>query len=143
MLRAKKGKGQAVIMATIRNAGEFFWCTHCARTKPIEPFGTGYARGPSDEKICYQCCADIDRARMVREGKADLYLREEGAGRYTVANWPGTLSFVVTRLRRGKHNSAGVVIHAYFKGPDAHEWQARVVGRNTQVAKCKRLKGRV
>ena len=133
---------------------ETFTCSRCNASKPVQPSGgTGYAVSSEGAKVCYACCADVDRAAMIETGRATLYLTPEnrptptGAARYLnargdVRNWPGTLRFPFSGLTVGAHNFAGRVYNAYFTGPDGATWVARQYGDNTSIAHCRRLKSR-
>lgn len=58
----------------------------CVKSEPIETHpdapalkpGESYERSPA---ICYQCCADDERARMIETGRAMLYLTQ-GKGKW-------------------------------------------------------------
>lgn len=133
---------------------ETFTCSRCNEAKPVNASGgTGYAVNSEGGKVCYSCCADIDRARMLETGRATLYLSPEnrptptGVARYLnargdVRNWPGTLRFPFSGLRVARHNIAGRVYTAYFTGPDGATWSARNYGEHSDIAHCRRLKSR-
>lgn len=142
---------------------ELFTCSVCGESKPVNHSGgTGYGEREG-RKVCYACCADLDRADMVANGKATLYLSCEpaskafdngrpftpatigkGHGRAAhgkVTNWPGTLEFsAVTRY--SPHNIARWRYDVWFTGPDGFEWHGVTYGDNTQLCHCKRTKRR-
>lgn len=126
-----------------------FRCSQCGETKPfpLQGGGTGYA---IDQRgfVCYACCGENDRRDMIASGKALLYLtREPIADRHypfadgKITNWPGTLA-MPCRVRRGHHNIARHRYDAWFKGPDGANWHGVQYGDNTQIIRCRRLKGR-
>jgi len=126
-----------------------FMCSRCHRAKPIKKeVGTGYATNTKGKLLCYACCADIDRAAMIAEGKATLYLTCEPAhfaklpsGRKsecTITNWPGTLTFP-GHSRYGRHNWAGVRYDVWFTGPNGEPWWGVTYGDRNQLCHCKRI----
>jgi hypothetical protein len=119
-------------------SAETFVCVDCHQTKPVEKgSGTGYAGRENGAKVCYACCALMDVEYMRKDGQITLYDNDT-----TVSNWPGTLSFNVTHRTKGRHNMAGTVHTLYFAGPDGAKWSGRRTGENTQIVRCRRLKGR-
>jgi hypothetical protein len=127
-------------------------CERCGATFPIPPAGggaSGYGYdATNDTFLCYACCADDDRAAMVRDGKLGLYLTHRISDKpdriveYTVTNWPGSLRFPVTyhRAWRGRGFGGGYPVElAHFTGPDGKTWSIRVAG-NSQCGTARRLK---
>lgn len=113
-----------------------FTCLDCYSEKPIlKDGGTGYALYYG-AKICYECCAIQDKKWMNTKGKIVLYYD----GR-KIFNWPGTLVFLATRYKEGKHNIASKRIDVWFKGPSNDLWHGVQYGNNTQLLHCKRVKG--
>ena len=96
---------------------------------------TGYGVTADGRKHCYQCCAETDRKAMNETGRATLYLTDKG-----VVNWPGSLSFSVTRRRKGQHNIARTREDVWFTGPDGAPWHGVQYGKNTQICHCRRIK---
>jgi len=121
-----------------------FYCSTCKRSFPIQPNGgTGYAVKRNGHKVCYACCAIRDSLEMCKSGhskRLPLYLSKDKEGRYTVSNWPGTLSFRVWCSKEGKHNIAGTRTDVWFAGPDGHEWHGVQYGEFTQIVHCRRTK---
>lgn len=121
-----------------------FNCVHCGAVKPVqESGGTGYACREDGSKICYECCAVLDKQTLILEGnsrKLPLYLSEDSEG-WKVSNWPGTLIFRLgKRVQRGKHNIAGSRIDVWFSGPDGKRWWGVQYGKWTQIIHCRRVK---
>lgn len=136
-----------------------FRCVRCGIAKPfpLGALGTGYGittehmveRGhvaKAGEMCCYECCGETDRADMIAEGKAVLYLTHDpirdrsypfADGKIT--NWPGTLS-IQCRVKRGYHNIARHRYDVWFVGPDDKQWHGVQFGDNTQIARCRRIK---
>ena len=88
--------------------------------------------------ICYNCCADLDKQEMIKSGnskKVELYLN---TNEKKVTNWPGTLSFNIRGLRKGKHNIARTRYDIWFNGPDNFIWHGVNYGEFTQIVHCKR-----
>lgn len=89
---------------------------------------------------------------MKEEGRITLYLtykfvdhehftyfsRELYDGKLT--NWPGTLCYKATSIRKGHHNIAGSRVDVWFVGPDKHVWHGAQYGDNTQLCHCRRTK---
>ena len=136
-------------------------CAHCGETfKPTTyPSGMGipgYGHVPSDpdpdlywslpegSKVCYACCAETDKARMDKDGKATLYL-SKAKETWEVTNWPGSLRFVpsVSLHKHGHYSPISGYMErrdAWFCGPSGHLWHGRSIGRWTEIIHCKRLK---
>ena len=125
-------------------------CGH--EPSPHESFTTGYGVTADGKKACYACCAESDKAAMIADGRACLYLvsRETapavgamGARReYYVTNWPGSLEFRVGGAVRHSRNGGGFGCQrtdAWFTGPDGKPWHAVNRGDN-QIARCRRVK---
>ncbi len=104
---------------------------------------TGTARLHDGREICWDCCADLDRAHMLQDGhskRLPLYLSKNDAGEWRVNNWPGSLSFFVFGQSKGYHNIARTRHDVWFVGPDAHVWHGVSFGEWTQIVHCKRTK---
>lgn len=130
-------------------------CVDCGAAFPTHPprytggAGYGTAREPGPEgpagDYCYPCAATRDRRYMAREGRVDLYLVMGAATRYTVQNWPGSLVIKPTDWREHPRGSGGFGgarrVDVWFCGPDGQRWHGINRG-DSQVVRCKRLKGR-
>jgi hypothetical protein len=108
-------------------------------------FTTGYGVDSGGRKWCYECCAKRDTARMMKTGRATLYLTREqkdesAAPVWSVTDWPGTLRFRAY-VKKGAHNIARWRYDAWFTGPDGKQWHSVTFGDNTQIAHARRLKG--
>lgn len=64
--------------------------------------GTGYGIDEQDKKICYACCADIDKEYLRKTGKLSGYFNGN-----EFLNWPGTFRVKVNYIRKSWHNMAG------------------------------------
>lgn len=97
-------------------AGGAFRCAMCDRVHPLPTSGVsvGYAEHDGD-KICYECCALIDRLDMAdvcaavdrggRPAPVCLYLTfPDATGKpMFIGNWPGSLKFWVRGRKRSWH----------------------------------------
>ena len=129
-----------------------FACDQCGETKshPDDSISTGYAKNDKGQKICFACCAGIDRQSMIDHGHSKhlpLYFTPAvSANGHTtpamVHNWPGTLSFRVRYTRKGKHNMAGTRLDVWFNGPDGFIWHGTQYGEWTDIIHSKRTKER-
>lgn len=123
-----------------------FLCTVCNVEKPANTDGitTGYGINRDGSKVCYECCAEIDKAEMVKHGTIVLYLTYDekmvqyGDGK--VSNWPASLEFKA-RVKKGKHNMAGNRYDVWFRDHTNRLWHGVQYGDNSQLCYCKRLKG--
>lgn len=100
--------------------------------------GTGYAESP-DGLVCWSCCGYQDRACLMGEDRAVLYL--EHKDRETVGivtNWPGTFS-VPCAVKTGRHNIAGRKYSVRFT-VGGRQWFGVCYGDNTQLLHCKAIK---
>jgi hypothetical protein len=126
-------------------ASKGFTCSVCAKEYPAPPADsctTGYGLDKHDNKVCYSCCANNDRAEMSATGKATLYLVGSNSTRGVVTNWPGSLRFSCS-IKRGRHNIARNRYDAWFAGPDGFVWHGVTIGDNTQLCHCKRTREKV
>jgi hypothetical protein len=123
-----------------------FHCDDCGQDKPRKrEGGTGYASTPDGRTVCYDCCAIRDKAEMIREGRATLYLSRAVAvqssptdrAAWVVTNWPGTLRFVPRNVRRFNHPFAREAWVGEFTGPDGKLWRFKNIG-DSQIAHCRR-----
>lgn len=101
---------------------------------------TGTAHMNDGNVICWDCAGMRDLGRMLLDGNSrslPLYLsRKDGV--WTVANWPGTLTFMPYAIRKGQHNIARVREDVWFNGPDGYVWHGVLYGEWTQIVHCKR-----
>jgi|ERR1700724_189225 len=125
-------------------------CERCHKPFPdTQGVVAGYGIfGADGAKVCYACCAIIQRADMIATGKATLYLTHERFGDHKIAqldnwrdgrvsDWPGELSFPC-RVKRGRHNIARWRYDAWFT-VDGQSWHGVSYGDNTQIIHCRRV----
>lgn len=131
-----------------------FVCDRCQRSITyVSEVTTGYASvtqtwitGKFYEaaKICFDCCADWDRARMEAGEDMTLYLhRSDQAGTW-VGNWPGTLRIAVSQVKVQKttYTPTGGRVHrrdVWFMDHKGYEWHGINKG-DMDIVRCKRLK---
>lgn len=133
-----------------------FRCAMCERViapDPGKPHLTGYGEHDGD-KICYPCCAVMDRNEMDdmvrnvdagrRERSFGLYLvgpREQGWTGLRVTNWPGTLEYRVRSTRRSEIWGAcrAERVDFWFTDHAGREWHGVVRG-DMDLARCLPLK---
>lgn len=108
-------------------------CGHEA--SPHGELSLGYGTDVNGRRHCYACCAELDKAQMVRDGRTVLYLTDKG-----VTNWPSSLVFPVRYRRKGRHNMARTRYDVWFTGPDGKNWHGVQYGENTQLCHCRRAK---
>jgi len=121
-------------------------CRDCGVTLPTMPTGhtggTGYGLTNDGWRVCYFCCGQRDKAKMIAEGRAVLYLTREckttGGNCWRVTNWPGSLAFPAT-ARKGRHNIAGTRHDAWFTGPDGFIWHGVNIGDH-ELLRAKRTR---
>lgn len=127
-------------------------CASCGNV--CLPIGstTGYGISPNGQIHCFDCCADLDRLSMRTTGRVTLYLTDTNPierqheylshvlrnARFSVGNWPGSLAFVPTSVRKGKHNIAGSRIDVWFPF-EGFYWHGVNIGDN-QILRCKRTR---
>jgi hypothetical protein len=104
-------------------------------------FTRGYGRDKDGSRFCYACCADRDRQQMKEDGRTCLYLAKDDKG-WKVTNWPGSLVFRPSYVKKGSHNIAGTRLDAWFAF-EGHVWHAVQYGEWTQIAHCRRTKEQV
>jgi hypothetical protein len=100
---------------------EKVFCSKCGRECVSDGCGTGYGVDAKGNKICYDCCGEMDKEQMKQMKPGDritLYLTsgkdENGCSGHFVTNWPGTLKIKVYAVE-GRHNFAGVRRDVHFK----------------------------
>ena len=119
-----------------------YTCSRCNKeiqNTTQDQLGTGYGLDMDDNKICYTCCAMLDREHMGTHNKIVLYLSKEKFN-WEVTNWPGTLKFKVHSLKSGRHNIARTRIDVWFTDHNNREWWGVQYGENTMLVHCKKLK---
>jgi hypothetical protein len=112
---------------------------------------TGTAHTHDGKEICWDCCALLDTAHMLVDGSTQrlpMYLSrksilQQNDGTWFVSNWPGSLSFPVQRITKGKHNIARTRYDVWFYGPDGFIWHGVQFGEWTQICHCKRTRERI
>ena len=132
-----------------------FVCANCNNhiNFDTDGIGVGYATNDQGDKICYQCCAEIDKQYMRDHGRSVLYLSldtdklgrintvKSAIGRHVsgkVTNWPGTLEFKAGG-KIGRHNFAGVRYDVWFVF-EGYVWHGVTYGNDTQICHVKRTK---
>lgn len=111
-----------------------YCCSHCKGEM------TRWAGTLEGGKICYDCCAELDRESMIKHGdskRLPLYLDNS-----KVTNWPGTLAFRIRAVKKGRHNLAGVRYDVWFYGPDGHIWYGVQYGESNNILHSKRTNER-
>jgi hypothetical protein len=113
-------------------------CGHEIPTLPANHVGgTGYGLDAHGKTRCYACCADVDRAEMLKSSRAVLYFHNQ-----QITNWPGSLRFDAFNITRSEGRAFGCryeIVTGRFRGPDGSLWAFRNAGDN-QIARCRRLK---
>jgi hypothetical protein len=104
-----------------------------------------------DREICWECAAMIDLGHLIRDGHSkslpfyltlkDTFETTNTFQSWHVSNWPGTLSYRVFSMRKGKHNIGRTRVDVWFVGPDKYVWHGVNIG-DTQVCHCKRTSER-
>jgi len=119
-----------------------FFCARCRQTFPTPKLGvgcgTGYATTPEGDRVCYDCCATVDREFMREKRKNTLYLTKKG-GKWGVSNWCGTLFLPCGTPRKGRHNIARTRYDVWFSF-EGQSWHGVQYGDMTQICHCRRVK---
>jgi len=113
---------------------EILDCGH--RPSEHSKISTGYGYDDNGKTFCYTCCAEQDKATMIKTGKITLYLNQN----LNVGNWPHSLWFPLRYQKTGHHNIAGKRYDVWFNGPDGFVWHGVQYGDMTQLCHCKRTK---
>ena len=103
----------------------------------------GYGQDKDGRRLCYACCADLDRQVMRDEGRIVLYLSEApDPGEWKLSNWPGSLVFWAPQLRvkKGGHFIASTRYDVWFTF-EGSNWHGVRYGEFSQLCYCRRLKG--
>lgn len=131
-------------------------CSKCSKEISQSQPGaitTGYGVDANGGKICYSCCADIDRADMVGSGRATLYLsapsiaQPHRVGRvgyvssegWSITNWPGSLEFVPRGMIGISRTNWGLERIDVWFAFDGFVWHGKNIG-DSQILHCKRTK---
>lgn len=101
--------------------------------------GTGYGIDESGKKVCYKCCGEQDRNRMIYESNIVLYFVESKEG-VKVTNWPGTFTINHVGVSKSRTNWGHVRRDIWIVGPDKYRWYGRLIGDNNQAVQFKRTK---
>ena len=120
-----------------------FTCYHCGQTKTHNDGLTmGYGvmskdnriGYPEGAKVCFDCCAILDKADMMATKRAALYL---DWAKKKVTNWPGTLAFPCAG-KKGRHNWGLNRYDVWFRVGDTF-WWGYTIGDFTQICHCKQI----
>jgi hypothetical protein len=115
-------------------------CGHLIPALPDDHIGgTGYGLDAHGKTRCYACCAEVDRAEMLKTSRAVLYFVN-----LQITNWPGSLRFDAFNITRSRGSGFGHpydIVTGRFRGPDGSLWVFRNAGDN-QIARCRRLRTR-
>ena len=134
---AKKKRGTS---HTIRKWS--FKCQSCHRELPIprEGGGTGYALY-GGKRICYECAGKRETKEIGKKvaGSKHLFYLTKKDGKYVVTNWPSTIRYTVTAMRKGRHNIAGERVDVWFQDHLGRKWHGVQIGDN-EILRAKRLK---
>jgi hypothetical protein len=119
-----------------------FVCSCCKKTIVHESdFSTGYGVTDNGQKLCFDCCGEQDKNRLIETGKLPGYFTKDKDGRDIFTNWPGTFVLPVYFFRKSWHNFAGkngrTDFWVKFNGNEYHGVQ---IGHNSQCATIKRTK---
>ena len=130
-----------------------FTCSVCGETKTHkDSLTTGYGIDKDDNKVCFACCGDQDRADMAACKAGDkfmLYLTHEpgtgGPPWYTgwhVTNWPGTLDIANVRNLYSPHGHNWGLSRrdVWFQDHTGADWWGYKIGDNTDICHCMKLK---
>jgi hypothetical protein len=134
-----------------------FYCSCCKKNVSIEhsECTTGYATKRNNHKVCYNCCAKLDKERMIKDGQITLYLtmlpkgmKKDGtiatigldaiSQLAKITNWPGSL-IIWGRWKKGRHNIVNNRYDVWFMFENS-QWHGVQYGDNTQLLHCKQVK---
>lgn len=118
-------------------ATECYWC---ASPFVSTGLGTGYGLDDAGNRSCYPCCGVQDAMRMERGERIALYLtRSDDA--WSVLNWPGSLRFTPTTVRKSRHNIARTRYDAWFWFRGVL-WHGVNYGEHSEILHCRPTKTR-
>ena len=122
------------------DCGHLNWFCVSERARDGYSGGTGYGMTPGTRRrLCYQCCADRERAHMIETGEAVLYFCLKP---HRVTDWGGRLEFPAFNITHSNGRAGRYpyqITSGRFRGPDGKLWAFRNQG-DQQLARCKRLK---
>lgn len=110
-------------------------CDKCGNNCIAKGSATGYGVDDKGNKLCYPCCAQLERDQMDETGKIILYLDEKNR---KVTNWTGELSYSVRSLTKHKDNKGAT---AYFRDHNDNLWCAVRRG-DMDACRARKCKGR-
>lgn len=122
-------------------------------------FTGNYGRDTEGNLFCLPCCGKNDLQKALETGKWIGYLSvsedwkpcspdalaiqkaQEGFGKYTASNWPGTLKVKVIGWNKTPHNFGGYRTNVWFKLPgDNFIWYGYQIGDYNQILHSRRTK---
>lgn len=123
-------------------------CERCGAQYAPKGITTGYGVYENHqgkvERLCFACCAQVDRAEMILTGRAILYLtKDEGGCRWKISNWPGSLRFAPheVKVRRICAGFCRVERRDVWWWYEGELWWGRGQGDNDLI-RCRRTKVR-
>lgn len=117
-------------------------CAICKKEITKNPnggIGYGYRYNNRTEKICYECCGDIDRKGLEDLKQGGKYILYMNTAKKYLSNWPGTFKIELSYIKEGRHNIAGKRFDTWFNFQGS-KYHAVLYGTNTEVAHVKKLK---
>ena len=113
-------------------------CGHPAGDSEIS---TGYGRDNNGKTFCYECCAEMDREYLRKNGVLSGYFTTDKDGKNWFSNWPGSFKLPVNDTLKSWHNFAGkngrTDFWLWFEGKRYHGVQ---IGHNNECATIRILK---
>ena len=101
----------------------------------------GYATNKDGKTICYECCAEMDREYLRKNGKLSGYFTTDECRKSQFSNWPGSFILYAKDVRKSWHNFAGkngrTDFWVWFECKCYHGVQ---IGHNNQCATIRILK---
>ena len=117
-------------------------CSKCGKTIVSDGIAAGYGIDRDGNKICYDCCAEMDKADLdnLAVGEKTVFYLTHQDGKYEIVNWPGSLRIPCSFARVGRHNIAGTRtdVDFSFNGKKFHGTQ---YGDNSEICYIRRVKG--
>jgi hypothetical protein len=126
--------------------GVRFQCCECDGVFPAHTSGgTGYGYDERNKPICYACCGELDRKALDALEVGEYWtayvtpVDVNGATRYKVSNWPGSISLVGFGQRKRYGGGLGVDrVDVWFKFNGKNFWG--VNRGDNQILRVRRVK---
>jgi len=109
-------------------------CSVCGKEVIPEEFSSGYGEDKNGNKICYSCCAELDKKELRENGKLRGYFYNN-----EFTNWPGSFKIPITYYKKSVNNF-GAIRTDFWLTWEGNHYYGRHVGNYSNLATIRKIK---